>query len=158
MSNVNVSIAAIPAYCFINLLCHLYATSLLISADKERKVYDNRNPRDASPETLRRTLGPPTYETYTRAKAAHTNGNENLPLFAAAMLAGNFAHLDQRALNIAAAAIIVMRVLYSLSYITAKSRGQSYIRSLIWMGTMGIKFYVLIKASMVTAALRGVSM
>ena len=128
-----------------------YATFLLIKADKERKVYDNRNPRAATPESLRKVMGPPTYEKYSKAKAAHVNGHENFPLFAAAMLAGNFAGLDPRSLNLVAASLLTMRVVYSISYVVAKTRAQSFIRSLIFNVATFIKLYILVKAALVTA-------
>ena len=149
LGTFNFSIAAIPAYYFINLLGHVYAQSLLIGVDKELKAYDNRNPRNNSQESIRKLMGPPKYELYLRGKAAHNNGNENFPLFVAAILAGNLAGLDQRALNITAAAILVQRVLYTIAYVMAKTRTQSYIRSLFWFSTTIMKLYVLIKAAMV---------
>ncbi|MCJ1331395.1 hypothetical protein MMC10_008085 [Thelotrema lepadinum] len=148
---INFSILAIPAYYAIVMTCHVYATFLLVKADKERNVYDNRNPRAATPESLRKVMGPPAYDRYSKAKSAHTNGHENFPLFVAAMLAGNFAGLDSRSLNIMAAGLLMTRVAYSFSYILAKTRGQSFIRSLVFNVGTFMKMYILVKAALATA-------
>ena len=150
----NVSIAAIAGYSIISQLCHIYSRLLLLKADRDRKIYDNRNPRNMSPESMRKAMGPADYEKYERARAAHENGNENFPLFVAAVLAGNFAGLEPRPLNLMAAAMLVMRVLYSVSYVVTKTKGQSHVRSLIWLGSTIMQFYVLIQAAMVTGRAR----
>lgn len=54
------------------------------------KVYRNSNPRGVKVvESYQKTLSPADYACFERARSAHHNGNEALPLFAAAMIAGN---------------------------------------------------------------------
>ena len=149
LGEFNFSIAAIPAYYMITFACHSYAMARLVKHDKEWKAYDNLNPRTATPEALRKVMGPAEYETFTRAKGAHNNGHENFPLFAAAVLAGNFAGLNPKALNLAAAAVLVQRVLYTIVYIAANTRRQSFIRTFLWFTQTATNFYILAKAAMV---------
>ena len=153
MSSFNVSIAAIPVYYAVGLYCHAYAQSMVVKVDPERKLLDNRNPRNDADEPIRKALGP-KYSVYQKAKAAHNNCNETLPLFAAAMLAGNFAGMDPKVLNIIGASVVVLRVVYSISYMKAKTRKQSYFRSAAWASAILMKFYVFGKAAVLSAAER----
>lgn len=150
--NFNISIAAIPAYYLIGFGCHVYAQNILVSRDPEKKVYDNRNPRVATQEALHKLLGPADFERYTRARGANSNSHENFPLFAAAVLAGNLAGLGQRTLNAAAVTTILLRVVYSFTYVMVTTRRQALLRSLIYGVTTFIKFYVLFKAAGALAA------
>ena len=128
--DLNLSIAAIPAYYIITLGSHFYAQMLLFT--KDRTAYDNTSPRHMSQEKIKKVLGPDVYKKYERAKAAHTNGHENFPLFAVAMLAGNFAGIPTDRMTHLALGVLASRVVYSLVYINARTQAQSLVRSGVW--------------------------
>lgn len=57
----------------------------------------------------------------TRAESAQQNGFENVGLFAAAVVAGNIAKLDNSTLNILSGGYILSRIAYNYIYITNTS-------------------------------------
>lgn len=63
------------------------------------------------------TIDAATKAKITRAAGAQANGFENLPLFAAAVVAGNAARLDVGTLNGLCVGYLVSRVAYNLIYI-----------------------------------------
>ena len=72
---------------------------------------------------------------------------EGLPLFAAAMLAGNMAKLDTGELNSAAKWYLLSRVLYTGLYLGVRSEIGSYARSAVFAaGLVGVPVWVLVKA------------
>ncbi|TPX21150.1 hypothetical protein DIZ76_015104 [Coccidioides immitis] len=81
-----------------------------------------------------------------RARGAHLNAFESLPLFAAAMIAGNVSNLPTKELNILAAEYLGARVLYTAVYMGARSELMSYVRTGLYGWSVGIPLYVLIKA------------
>ncbi|KAJ7019494.1 hypothetical protein C8F04DRAFT_1147371 [Mycena alexandri] len=82
-----------------------------------------------------------------RMEGAHMNGNENFPLWAAAVLAGNFAGLDNRTMNIISIVYFCGRVLYNYVYITQETRRQSSIRTTIFFSNLCLPLYLLIAAA-----------
>ncbi|KAI2629551.1 hypothetical protein GGR54DRAFT_267571 [Hypoxylon sp. NC1633] len=118
--------------------------------------YDPRYPRRYL-RALRRVetakaAGDPTAKTAAqvladrveRSEAALNNAMENLPLFAAAVVAANVEGLDTWNLNIASISYILVRILYTWVYII----GQEYTwlpgitRTLVWLSANGIIFYL----------------
>ncbi|RDB27850.1 hypothetical protein Hypma_002139 [Hypsizygus marmoreus] len=71
-----------------------------------------------------------------RMESAHMNGNETFPLWAIAILAANYAQIDNYTLNIAALSYTAFRILYNWVYINQKTQVQGYMRTLVW--TIGI--------------------
>ncbi len=90
----NYSLYAIPAAWVLSIAPHFYAVSL---ANKVSK-FDNTNPRHAAVD-LAAKMSKEQLATFERAEAAQQNGFENLPFFAAAVLAGNLAGLGSATLN-----------------------------------------------------------
>jgi hypothetical protein len=113
------------------------------------KVFDNRSPRTIhecikSDQTLDKgmaslthlqsqiirhvklTLETATKERITRAEGAQQNGFENIGLFAAAVVAGNIAKLDNRTLNMLSGTYVASRLLYNYIYLTndTESKGE----------------------------------
>lgn len=147
MDRINISIAAIPAYYVITLASHFYAQMLLVSTDKT--LYDNTSPRHNSQEKIKKALGPDTYKKYERAKAASTNGFESFPLFATAMLAGNFAGISSERMGHVALGVLASRVLYSIVYVNNRTQAQSFVRSGIWNVGMILSIGTLFHAALV---------
>ena len=89
MATSNYSIYAIPAFYVLALGPQLY-TGLLIKTDTV-------NPRGTSfSERRKKSLDKSTLGRYERARAAHLNALENLPLFASAVICANMAGLEVR--------------------------------------------------------------
>ena len=63
-----------------------------------------------------------------RREAAHVNGLENFPLFAAAMIVGNDAGLESGTLNFCGVGYLACRCVYSWLYITVTKERTSYLR------------------------------
>ncbi len=61
-------------------------------------------------------------------------------------MAGTYAKIEPRELNASAAQYLTARVLYSVLYMTVRSEAASYLRSAVYVWSVGIPFYVLWKA------------
>jgi uncharacterized MAPEG superfamily protein len=145
MTSINISIISLPAFWLMNMLTHGYAMSQVFRQDP--KLFDNRNPRGMSLEALKKAIGPERFSLYERAKAVHNNGHEHFPLFAAAVLAGNFAGVDGRFMDGMALAVLGLRVVYTWSYLTARTRAQSFVRTIVWNVSFLTCFYTLYRAA-----------
>jgi uncharacterized MAPEG superfamily protein len=77
-----------------------------------------------------------------RANAAHLNGFEAFPLFAAAVLAAMVAGADPTRINQLAVAFVVLRVLYGVVYLM----NLAAVRSLVWFGALGCAVAIFIAA------------
>ncbi|KAJ7223536.1 hypothetical protein GGX14DRAFT_532176 [Mycena pura] len=82
-----------------------------------------------------------------RMEGAHLNGNENFPLWVAAILAANYAGLDNHTMNVTSIAYVCARVLYNYIYINNETSAQSWLRSLIFMGCTSLPMYLLFAAA-----------
>ncbi|EED17425.1 conserved hypothetical protein [Talaromyces stipitatus ATCC 10500] len=86
------------------------------------------------------------WDKLARARGAHLNALESLPMFAAAMLAGNLAKLPSSELNTLAVEYIGARLLYTAVYLGVRSEAASYLRTGIWAWSISIPVWGLIKA------------
>lgn len=129
----NWSLYSVPAAWLLSIAPHFYAASL--------GKFDNKNPRTYTREadsdqsiskgklqpicmTLRSHLKADTAfvatkATIVRAEGAQQNGFENIGLFAAAVVIGNVAKLDNYTLNALAGSYLASRVAYNLLYINS---------------------------------------
>jgi len=82
-----------------------------------------------------------------RMEGAHLNGNEAFPLWVAAILAGNYAGLENHWLNTMSASYIVVRILYNQVYINHEKPSTSWIRTLIFSVGLSIPLRILVKAA-----------
>ena len=98
---------------------------LTIGWTKARAVrqYDNARPRD-----------PAFYAEPVRARglAAHQNGLEAFPIFAAAVLLAEFRDAPQHWIDALAVTYLVLRVGYVIAYIADRPT----LRSLLWAGAL----------------------
>jgi uncharacterized MAPEG superfamily protein len=115
-----------PFYCMAAafLITYLTKLPLAIAMDKESESgYDNRNPRDQQARLTgwgRRSL------------AAHQNGFEITPVFAAAVITAHLFQADAWWSAVWAATFVVSRILYVVFYL----RDVHYMRSTVW--TIGL--------------------
>ena len=127
----NLSFFAVPVYWLLTMLPHTYAVLIARSANNGR--WNNASPRSSTwDETLRKSTPKEIYARYERGEAAHKNGMENLPLFVGAILAGNFAKLETRTLNLFVVLFLLIRILYTIFYVSISSHRLSYLRSTTW--------------------------
>ena len=89
MTTSNYSIYAIPAFYMLSLGPLLYSSTII--------KLDVVNPRGTSfSESRKKSLDKATLARFERARSAHLNALENLPLFASAVICANIAGLEVR--------------------------------------------------------------
>ncbi|OAQ61206.1 membrane associated eicosanoid/glutathione metabolism-like domain-containing protein [Pochonia chlamydosporia 170] len=138
----NLSFFTVPAAFGLTLLPHLYAVG-----SAGFNVYDNSYPRayrdtlikDTSIDKIRK-------QRILRAEACSLNGLETIGLFAASVIAGNYAKLDTATLNNLSIGYLVSRFLYTLAYVFIQNRRLSWLRTAIWQVTAGYIAMFWIKA------------
>lgn len=124
----NYTILSIPAMWLTVLVPHTYAISYIKKHNNGR--FDNANSKGhAWNAKLQSTIPADVLARYERAESAHRNGFENLPLFAAGVLAASWAGVD---VSWSAWAYVGLRVLYNYIYINASSVKKSFTRTGIW--------------------------
>ncbi|KAJ7474119.1 hypothetical protein FB451DRAFT_1247918 [Mycena latifolia] len=108
------------------------------------KGYNNVQPRgNTSRVTADKAIPEAVSARIERMEGAHLNGNENLPIWFAAVLAANFAGLDNYTLNVVSIAYVCGRVLYNYIYINQKTRAQSIMRTIVFFSTLSLPMYLL---------------
>jgi uncharacterized MAPEG superfamily protein len=138
----NFSFYAVPVMWVLSMVPHFYAAYISAGGFK------NSTPRGYLAEIQQKKEKTPTDHKYIRAEAAQQNGHENLPFFAAALLAGNYAKLPVKELNALAAAYLISRMLYNTIYVFNTSEKISNLRSVIYLVGIGINFTLFIKAGL----------
>ncbi|WVQ99668.1 hypothetical protein IAU59_006807 [Kwoniella sp. CBS 9459] len=143
----NISLYAIPVMWATSIAPHFYAISVF---NRERAPgtpeWDNREPRKNVEKFKAAKLSPSASETYERAEAAQSNGFENLPLFAAAIVAGNAARLPTSTLNTAAAVYLASRIVYNVIYLTASNKFTANLRSVTYLTGIATVMTLFVKA------------
>ncbi|OJJ59878.1 hypothetical protein ASPSYDRAFT_903118 [Aspergillus sydowii CBS 593.65] len=139
----NYSVHSIVAAYGVGLIPHgYYFVKMMANANG---MASNILPR----ENLSNLKGKVTDKVWTRlakARGAHLNAMENVPLFAVAMLAGNVAKLPTKELNVLSLEYIGVRLLYMATYMGARSEAISYVRTGLWAWSVSIPILALIKA------------
>lgn len=143
----HLAILSIPAYYILSLLPHAYASSLVNNPSR------NISPRSSkTTSTLEQKLGPTLFARWERAEAAHQNSLENLPLFAAAVLAGVLAEKVGNAdvgTSTFAGLWLAVRSLYVVLYVTTTTTQYSFLRSGTWFAGVVLAFRQLWKSAVV---------
>jgi uncharacterized MAPEG superfamily protein len=143
---VNYSLLAIPAHWLISLVPHSYAMQLVKGATNGR--WNNANPKGSSwAAELQRSVPADILARHERAEAAHRNGLENLPIFAAAVLAANVAGLDRGLVDAHAAVFLGLRVVYTLIYINVGKGKASFARTGVWLSSILVCFSLIGRAA-----------
>ncbi|KAK7536085.1 uncharacterized protein J3D65DRAFT_627355 [Phyllosticta citribraziliensis] len=150
LENGNLSIAAIPAYYLLAQAPH--AAALIYTTNGKVSKWENVNPKgEATKTAINKKIGPQRYAVYERLKAAHANCMENMPLFIAAIVFGNMAGLHKvegsGGLNWFAGSFLLARAGYNIVYALNATQGQSYLRTLFWLLSVGQCFRVLFTAA-----------
>ena len=84
-SSLNYPLLSIPAYYVFSLVPHIYAGSIL---NANGYKVNNANPKASlSPDAVKGKVPDAVFQKYQRAENAQSNNMEQLPLYAAAVLA-----------------------------------------------------------------------
>ncbi|KAF2661109.1 hypothetical protein K491DRAFT_711023 [Lophiostoma macrostomum CBS 122681] len=159
-STLNYPLLAIPAFYLFSMVPHMYATSLLVSSGYKP---NNSNPKASlSPSALQGKVPDAVLKKFQRAESSHSNNIENLPLFAAAVLASIIAERstakglanvaasdDVTGLTTFVAAWFAVRAAYTAAYITIDDHSLSFIRSTLWAIGSGLAGYQIYKAAQI---------
>ncbi|KAF2152313.1 hypothetical protein K461DRAFT_144825 [Myriangium duriaei CBS 260.36] len=155
----NLAILSIPAYWLLSLAPHSYA--LTIASGGSISKFDNRNPRSSTYiDALRKRLSPSDFARYERAEAAHRNGFENLPLYAAAVFAGLLAdgvgkgglvtgNATGESLRKFIYSFFAVRATYNLVYIATADNKKTWIRSALYFLGVGLCIGEFVRAAKV---------
>jgi len=155
MATPNYSIHALTAFYLMAIVPQVYSTAIIYRATNGR--YNNVNPRGASSfETYKKGCDNATYSRFERARAAHANAMENLPLFGAAVICANMVGLDIGTVNMVCAIFLGLRAVYTALYIAIENHALSYARSFAWMASAVCCLYLLVKSGNVLMDGRGV--
>lgn len=128
LANLNLSVFGIPIYFVLAFIPHFYAVNIATKANNNH--WQSDNPRSSTwHETLKKSIPAATYARYERAKAAHQNSIENLPLFTTAVILGNMARLHPHTLNGFVGLYLTLRTGHTLAYIRTTSKDRSFVRS-----------------------------
>ncbi|KAL9008938.1 MAG: hypothetical protein Q9173_005988 [Seirophora scorigena] len=147
----NYSVYSIPIFFTMNFIPHAYAAILFTGGSPKR--FDNVNPKSsATLESFRKRTTAATYARWERAKAAHHNGYENLPLLVAAVVLGNMAKLDAGTMNWSFGTFLVLRAIFILSYIFVESQTWSALRSMTFIISAFQCLWIILKAGNVLSS------
>ncbi|KAF2436749.1 hypothetical protein EJ08DRAFT_728485 [Tothia fuscella] len=87
-----------------------------------------------------------------RADAAHSNGQESFPLFAAAVLAAVAAGVDGETVDGKTGLYLGLRIVYNAIFILGESQGIAALRTLVWGGSVYSSISLILKAANTLAA------
>lgn len=130
---------------------HFYASTL--------GNFDNRSPRAYTKAVGDdKSLPAETRDRIIRAEGAQQNGFENIGLYAAAVVAGNIAGLDNRTLNLLSGGYVASRILYNVIYINNSTETAANARTGVFLAGVGIIFTLFIKSGNVLRGKAGLNL
>ena len=142
----NLSLYTIPAAWMLSIAPQWYANKLYQKASSQK--FDLKQPRSMTKIIAdSQSLDSTTKARLFRAQSAHQNGFENVGLFAAAVVAGNVAHLDNIWLNTLSVGYVVSRVVYNLIYINNTTDALASIRTLVFSTGMSMIMTLFVMAA-----------
>ncbi|KAI5474988.1 hypothetical protein MNV49_002111 [Pseudohyphozyma bogoriensis] len=124
---------------------HWYAI-YLTHTSKDLPPFEALHPREYIVKARSLEKQTPTVAKYLRAEAASANGFESLPVYCAAVVAGNVSGLGAGVLNKLALAYVISRVAYNYIYIRVTKENVSPLRSLAFNISAGICWTLFIKS------------
>lgn len=151
---VNLPLLSIIAYYILSIYPHGHAVILASQGNLGR--HDNRNPKaSAYTDSLKKRLGAKKFAQWERCESCHRNHLENMPLFVAAVFAGLFASqragYDVAGLETFVLGWLVIRVAYTINYITTDTVRLSYARSALYFAGSFWAFAVIAQAAIAVA-------
>ncbi|KAF9477951.1 hypothetical protein BDN70DRAFT_994571 [Pholiota conissans] len=146
--NSPLSLYTIPVVWFTGFYPH---TLKFMTIDK-LIGYNNTLPRSSDAKSATGKVPQATQLRLARMEGAHANGNEAMPLWFAAVLAGNLAGLDTHWLNVMALSYVATRVAYNTTYIYYNDVAGGWIRSFFYFFGLSFPLRILFKAASQYAA------
>ncbi|KAJ5626238.1 hypothetical protein N7510_002547 [Penicillium lagena] len=143
MSHNNYSIHSIIAAYGLGIAPHGYYLVKMMANAKGQS--SNMLPRE-NLSILKGRIPAQVWDKLARARGSHLNALEGIPMFAAAMLAGNLAKLPAKDLNSLALEYLGVRLLYTAVYMGVRSEAASYLRTGVWAWSISIPIWALYKA------------
>ncbi|BGP19884.1 hypothetical protein JCM10213_008642 [Rhodosporidiobolus nylandii] len=141
----NYSLYSIPAVWFLGIGVHWQAI-FLSKSSKEIPMFDNVAPRDFQAKIRELAKTSKDAAKFLRIEAAQSNIFENIGWFAGAIVAGNVARLPASFLNKVAGAYLASRVLFAVLYANTSNVKYTPLRSLAYLGSVGLTITTYIKA------------
>ncbi|KAK8864648.1 hypothetical protein IAR55_001898 [Kwoniella newhampshirensis] len=143
----NLSFYSIPVAWALALAPHAYAMTLY-NAEKSATApeWDICMPRKNISNVKDAKMSPASQDKYLRAESAQENGFANIPLYAAAIIAGNLARLSPSTLNTAAGVYLASRVAYNVIYTTNTSKFMGNVRTATFLTGVFTCFTLFVKA------------
>jgi uncharacterized MAPEG superfamily protein len=111
---------------------------------KVRGSYNNVTPREMIKDER---LKGPGGEMAKRANAAHYNGLETFPMFAAGVLSAKYAGVEAQYVDKLAMAFVVSRVFYNFFYIFGDTTPKSILRAIAYLFGIGCIFSLMVSAA-----------
>jgi len=138
------SIYAIPAMWVVSY----YPSFMKGLIMRKAGTFDNVQPRSSIARlSEKKNVPPELVARLARMEGAHMNGLEILPFFGLAVLAGNYAGVDNYTLNKISGLYILTRILYNYIYINQVTQRGSAFRSIVWIISLGFPSYLFLKAA-----------
>lgn len=149
-----------PAAWVISIAPHLYASSLGKFDNKHPRSYVSDTHQDQSIDKCTHRFSPlllssmctqltlrkATKALINRCEGAQMNGFENIGLFAAAVVAGNIAKLDNWTLNALSGGYLAVRVVYTALYINGTTDAMANARTATFLTSVGLVWTLFIKS------------
>ncbi|KIM46801.1 hypothetical protein M413DRAFT_440373 [Hebeloma cylindrosporum] len=138
------SLYSIPVMWAISHYPSFAKAAILIKAGE----HNNLIPRSNIPNLPnKKRISPEVAARLQRMDGAHLNGVENLPFFGLAVLAGNYAGIDNATLNIVSGLYLLWRLVFNYLYLNQTTKTQAALRSLTWLTSLGFPMYLLFKSA-----------
>ncbi|KAI1750136.1 hypothetical protein F4782DRAFT_510080 [Xylaria castorea] len=145
LTDMNISYFTIP----VAVITALWPRSYSAFQGPGQKYFDPTNPRAFAARLEKSDLDKETIARIQRAEAASSNGFEGLPLFAAAIVAGNSAGLSNTAMNSLSVTYILSRIVYNWVYIfLGANRKMAGLRTPVWFVGIGSALTLFVKAGL----------
>jgi uncharacterized MAPEG superfamily protein len=144
-NSTNISFYTIPLAWALALAPHVYATQLYQKASSRQ--FDNRQPRSLTQMVAaNQSIDSATKGRIIRAESAQQNAFENIGLFAAAVVAGNMASLENRMLNLLSVGYVASRLIYTYIYINNTTGPLAATRTAVFLSGIGMIWTLFIMA------------
>ncbi|KAF5379150.1 hypothetical protein D9615_006062 [Tricholomella constricta] len=137
------SLYSIPLVWFVGFYPNVLKGGLILKSIG----FNNVAPRGNMARLAEKKVSPEIAAKAARLEAAHLNGTETFPLWAVAILVGNYANVDHQTLNKLAFAYVALRITFNTVYANQKTQLHGMIRSLVWTAAISIPLYILVKAA-----------
>lgn len=111
---------------------------------KLQGTYDVRYPRVS---TAKATDDTPTGRLITRCIGCHQNAIETFSYFSVAVALATIKNVPADLVDRLATTFVGLRIAYTWVYVTGEEEWKGYTRMILWMSSMAVPFWLLVKAA-----------